>query len=136
MINPKWIEALRDPATKQARSCLKQADGAMCCLGVGLVVAGVENKQEDNGGDYRFTYTDLDGRLNTSTGMPEGSHYNLLGISPELACALAKANDSGASFAMIADFLEKGDSTMLIDYVDRCHDPILQGYRPGLSLAK
>jgi len=100
-----WIAALRDPTNKQGREVLKDQHGHMCCLGLGLVVAGVHHHQETQHGSYRF---------GTTFAFPSPSQLMILGLSEPIADALARCNDGGATFAQIADFLEgKGAETLI-----------------------
>lgn len=107
----QWLAALRNPENKQAKACLKSVSGAMCCLGVGLVVAGVEHELSPSGSKYCFNT--LDDRDFWVSVMPsEKQRIDILGLSEEEGELLAFWNDGGkVTFAEIADFLETGKMT-------------------------
>lgn len=119
-----WIAKLRDPETKQTKKVLMNSTGAMCCLGVGLVVAGEKHEQPYACEPFEF------GPTGEKT-MPNDRQLILLGITQGLASALANANDRGATFAEIADFLETGDETVLAGIISVEQDlDALKGYKP------
>lgn len=134
-INPKWLEMLRDPATQQALGILRSENGAMCCLGVGLVAAGVPYRETDkktNHRDLPCHFEAPDHWQGWTTAMPSDGQYDILGISPRIGAALAHCNDGGATFKEIADFLETGNHEPLlkhITYPDHILD--LQDYNPN-----
>lgn len=103
-----WIAALRDPKNKQTRGVLMNEKREMCCLGVGLVAAGEPHEFDPTDRVYLFG----DGM---TMAMPDKEQCDLLGISGNLAEALATLNDDlNVTFAQIADFLETGDETPLL----------------------
>jgi len=112
----RWIAKLRDPETKQTTGILKNGSGAMCCLGVGLVVAGVPHEQPAKGFAFEFEVANnsLDGPVQ---GMPAEEHWPILGITPHLGSALASCNDACVPFVMIAKFLETGDEQPILAYL-------------------
>lgn len=102
-IKAKWVEALRSGKYKQSQSVLRGASG-FCCLGVLCDLAASEGVGEwecHNGG---YVFDNMQGLL----------PYNVrkwADISDESPRAgdycLTVMNDSGKSFAHIADTIEK-----------------------------
>jgi len=116
----RWVADLRDPNNKQCQSVLHDGVG-YCCLGRALVVGGfklvqidessfvIEGSQdpEEGGGEYET----LDERTMAALGFSETDGSP----SEGKVCiegrgtfeGLADANDKGATFAEIADWVEK-----------------------------
>lgn len=90
-LKTKWVEALRSGKYRQAKSILRNKDGAFCCLGVLCDVSGRSLNISDDGmtinGDGYFPVWSI-------VGERHGRH-------------LAEQNDRGSSFAQIADYIEK-----------------------------
>ncbi len=116
----EWIEALRSGEFKQTTGCLFRTDGLKsgevipnCCLGVACIVAeanGMELKFSESGG--RMYVEGYGSRLPDEVRYALNFHNDLgwlsspLRIGDEQWTELADANDSGATFAQIADFAE------------------------------
>lgn len=122
-----WLEALRDPTRKQAQSVLSNGKG-MCCLGVACDISdlGEWSPQRHEG----FQYTPSNGDNPEDRGLPlsvskwlglptsaahhpENPRIPGLRVRPERRPAdgdetvsLAQLNDSGFTFAQIADVIE------------------------------
>lgn len=100
-LKSKWIAALQSGNYQQGRSFLRitSRDGEQfCCLGVLCEVAGVPRwKGDDN--SYVFGPDELEDR---GSGFIEGPLADGIDQRP-----LAALNDVGASFAVIADYIEK-----------------------------
>lgn len=97
-LKTKWLEALRSGKYKQGRGRLRQGD-EFCCLGVLCDISGLGEwigEVETKG--YSFK---------------EDIRYGTLPrhMVPELSCktsnSLTGMNDSGKSFAEIADYIEE-----------------------------
>jgi hypothetical protein len=128
ILNPEakvaWVAALRDPSRKQTRGCLYDENG-MCCLGVAADISNI--------GEWdsmaRHTYSTPNGRESSITpvavaewlGFPhneDNAVATLVGdvvqnpLIPGLNTrdddgdTLASLNDSGLTFAQIADVIE------------------------------
>lgn len=113
MIKEKAMElvaALRSGEYKQAKNRLKTADG-YCCLGVACILAGCVFTEEDgdfitednNGAVPPQRVRDAFGFFNSNGSRRDpreltigGRHYS----------CLTEANDGGATFAEIADYIE------------------------------
>jgi hypothetical protein len=95
-LKTRWLAALRSGEYRQGRGRLRDGDGdvyAYCCLGV---LADLIDSEGWDGCDNSWK-----GRMSY---LPESLAAGL--IQPETE-ALAVLNDSGASFAAIADVIEK-----------------------------
>lgn len=117
----RWVAALRDPNRKQAQGRLRKGDG-MCCLGV---LCDIEDPNEwvGEGGTWRW---DVWGSAPPSSLTAEkcglmfrdgsfNSPFNEVTLAvmkrigeraDEIDSCLTKLNDSGATFAEIADIIE------------------------------
>lgn len=118
-VTEKWIPALRNPENRQGRGVLMDAAGAMCCLGLAMREAGVPYETQP-GSNAVF-----DGGADTMPKIEQCS--GIIGIPRSLANSLAECNDNGATFAQIADFLETGNETVLLTYLDMGRDSSLVG---------
>ena len=100
-----WLTALRSGKFQQATGCLMDADGGMCCLGLGTFILDEENWALINkpGSDNQKIYA----YKRCYTGMPPAIFFKTYGISSDFGHRLADANDSGASFHDIADMIER-----------------------------
>jgi len=102
-IKAKWLAALRSGEYQQAQGCLR-IDDTFCCLGVLCDVAGSDNAAAGGkwtpDGCYRYNgeaeeTVPPDGLL-WRAGLPHSEVMTLFGM-----------NDSGFSFAEIADYIEE-----------------------------
>lgn len=92
-LKTKWVAALRSGNYKQGRLFLEDQEGGYCCLGVLCVVLGEPTfaDRPDFGSDfYSVAYQPV---------------RNLLD-NDETLRTLARLNDSGQSFAQIADYID------------------------------
>jgi len=89
-IKAKWIKALRSGRYRQTMDYLEN-EGAYCCLGVLCKVQrkSIEAIQTEDG------LQELPRSLQFQWGIPKAAHSQLI-----------KMNDSGKSFAAIADWIE------------------------------
>jgi hypothetical protein len=92
-LKAKWVKALRSGEFLQGKTFL-ESGGRYCCLGVLCRVQGATFAEPEFGGGSD--------RLMTAF-LPERFGGNLGGRSE----ALADMNDSGSSFAEIADYIER-----------------------------
>lgn len=98
-LKSKWVKALRSDKYKQAQRCLRDPfSGGLCCLGVLADIQGAE-------------WNGATPRINNQDVRRDGE-----GFLGDLACAglikreqdtLAGMNDTGKTFAEIADYIEK-----------------------------
>ena len=104
----RWIEALRDPSTKQTQGRLGKPDGSRCCLGVLCDVMGVPfykcggmvAKLEGPG----ITVLPRIVQELADMASPNGELGNR---TLDNLDNLAIMNDNGASFTEIADIIEQ-----------------------------
>ena len=92
----QWIAALRSDKYEQGRGALRTGD-AFCCLGV---ACHLEDK-------FGWQSTSIGGNLDRKSWQGRNAktlELPFIDISP--AGALSTMNDSGATFAQIADFIE------------------------------
>ncbi len=119
-IADKWVAALRSRKYQQTKSVLKTMSG-FCCLGVLCEIAPPELGMFDSS----FNYISARGNARDVALLPlsvrewsglkttEGCHPDIAAVIPVGAVgSLAGANDRGASFAEIADFIEKHWETL------------------------
>lgn len=111
----KWIEALRSGEYKQAKECLRDMDGAMCCLGVAANLIdpckwnpAADEAEDIEKGEVSTVGFGWDGDQTAYT----GAVSEAIGILSEVATSLAQRNDGTAgfephTFAEIADYIEK-----------------------------
>lgn len=112
----KWIAALRSGEYKQGKYVLKTDDGRYCCLGVLMDLAQKEGVISDWGSDtLGNTVTSVkakdwvglrsrNGEMNISFKTPSrGEKYELSAL-----------NDSGMTFAEIADIIESEPSGLFM----------------------
>lgn len=93
-LRSKWIAALRSGDFKQGEGQLRSADRIKhCCLGVLCVVAGIPITEDGE-------------RVDTDTGAGYDEIHEIIG-GGEIAQTLYRKNDSGSSFADIADYIER-----------------------------
>ncbi len=122
-----WISELRNPARKQTKSILKNADGAQCCLGVLCDIAGMESVREG----YRYAYigpvtgtadytTQPPACVANSVGMKQNGLLNhpdgegWVGLRGDSERSLMYLNDSADwTFAQIADLLEANKARVI-----------------------
>lgn len=104
----KWVEDLRTPGLKQATAALFDGEG-YCCLGRLCIVLGMQPFQHAPGvhtiGGNQCTLPDeaMDAaKIRSSNGRADGIEMGALKVK-----CLADANDGGATFAQIADWIEQ-----------------------------
>lgn len=107
-IADKWVEALRSRKYKQGDGCLRNGDN-FCCLGVLCDISGLgkweKSDHYDNGLFYCGTNAVLPGSVMDWSGI---NHFKGLFKTDEGdGVCLTSLNDSGMSFAEIADVIEK-----------------------------
>lgn len=97
----KWLKALRSGKYKQCDGKLyKEEESGFCCLGVACEFSGV-NPYEIDGVGWIYDYV----AVKSENKIPDelvGSDFN-----NRLVCVLSEMNDSGRSFAEIADWIEE-----------------------------
>lgn len=94
-IKTKWVDALRSGAYKQGQYTLRRSDNTYCCLGVlHEIVEGPKSWQINEDGT-RFV----------------GKGYAIItyncGFDTEHIDRVMGMNDTGATFAEIADYIEE-----------------------------
>ena len=132
-IAEQWVQALRSGQYKQTTTRLKNAEGGCCCLGVLCTLAPksvgefndlsfewVETVVEDNDGEYpcephevrrdHYEDSELPTPVMTWAGVSDscgtiGNEF-FRGRDGKEYQSLAELNDSGMSFAEIADIIE------------------------------
>ena len=104
----KWLAALRDPATKQARFKLRAEDGGMCCLGVACNVISPDWVAEEGG----FSWADTHASVLLPLSVQEYYGLHDEGGSTEHYGSLTFMNDSGLTFERIANFIEARKSAL------------------------
>lgn len=92
-----WINELRSGRYKQTAGALRRR-GSYCCLGVLCDLSGAGKWQEDC--NDKYAYDDAAGFLPSSV-------EEWAGVPDRSARELAQRNDSGKTFAEIADWIEK-----------------------------
>lgn len=105
----KWCEALRSDEFPQGMWSLRDDQGRYCCLGVGTEILRRENPSIGHWEPWPGN-TQRDEFVQPGGGEGFYMPYNLLeeiGLQQSQAYRLAQMNDSGASFAMIADVIEQ-----------------------------
>lgn len=109
-LGQRWVAALRSGKFRQGKRALREGD-TYCCLGVlcELAVAdgAIRAEREANGAYYYDGSSGLPSSATASwAGMRtnDGSHLEELRIEGE---SLASRNDRGATFAEIADIIER-----------------------------
>lgn len=99
-LKKKWVEALRSGKYEKGYAQLRNELGRMCCLGVlrEILAPGSEEKAEDGDAEY------LSDSMSAQAGIEPYDAYReeLEGVQR----TLARMNDSGDSFAKIADWIE------------------------------
>lgn len=99
-IKAKWLEALRGGQFRQATGILRSRDDKYCCLGVLCQIVEPERWGQFPDGGWRHG--------EVRSGMPDIDVTEKAGINDhEEIGVLANMNDDGASFAVIADYIEK-----------------------------
>lgn len=93
----KWLKALRGGKYKQGRGALKSLDDRFCCLGVLCDI--IDNKLWTHSGIYKYD-SEISGISVPLTLRGE------IGLDSDLQSELMRMNDSGKSFAEIADKIE------------------------------
>lgn len=112
MLNPEfktaWVAALRSGKYQQAKSKLNNGKGGFCCLGVAADIKGAKWEPA-----LPFSPSTLIAVLNgKAISSPNGdgflspSFLEEIGLTDIKQRKLADMNDSGQSFAMIADEIE------------------------------
>jgi hypothetical protein len=108
----QWVAALRSGDYKQGRSLLRNSDDAFCCLGVLCNLHAQAHPEEaklqtDLQRYYGF-HDELPPTVRAWSGMekPLGARHST-GLTPGLDDTLADLNDTGYSFAQIADVIEQ-----------------------------
>lgn len=108
-----WVEALRSGKYPQGQRKLRTADG-FCCLGVACEISGLgawdaTNDFKTVGGEYGSRVLPTLVRQWIGLSDAEGDAGN--------GVCLAALNDEGASFAELADVIEREPEGLLIDEV-------------------
>jgi hypothetical protein len=101
----KWIAALRSDEYQQGQGFLRTAEDQYCCLGVAYEVAGGEWHAEMRAGfmsNYYLTESGYFGWLPVEYAILFG-----LGSSLTQDQLIAFNDNAGASFAVIADYIER-----------------------------
>ena len=103
----KWIAELRNPNNRQCRFELRAADDAFCCLGI---LCNLVNPGGWQSGEFKNP--NLEGHISkwrhtSNPGMPGHDVLEASGLLAGSAGRLSSMNDSGKSFAEIADYIEK-----------------------------
>jgi len=94
----RWVEALRSGKYKQARGTLRDATGAMCCLGVLAEIEGVPRTRVND--TYVYDFDDC----KCAVAVPASFHN--LGMVEKLR--LINMNDhQKKTFSEIADYIEE-----------------------------
>lgn len=88
-LKSRWVKALRSGEYRQAHCMLRDATGAMCCLGVLCSIQGTP-----------------DAMLNGVMKSIVPDEY-AGGLARAMSEALARMNDGGKSFPEIADYIEE-----------------------------
>ena len=101
----KWVNALRSGEYKQANAYLRRqrlsGDFGFCCLGVLCDVSGAQwNGDGEHGTLDSFDVKRVDEAFLSDWMLKR------VGLSDEEQKELAKRNDKGESFEMIADYIE------------------------------
>ena len=98
VIKKKWLNALRSGEYKQGQECLKNSEGAYCCLGVLCRITGNEDNR-----DMNQSYP-----TDTVNGVPG----EFMGLDGYMQNKLAIMNDSGDhDFDSIAYYIESAVKT-------------------------
>lgn len=105
-----WISALRSGEYKQGRTTLHRGTGEMCCLGIACALAS------QNGVQLKTSHEDGNIVYNGRIALPPPEVVQWIGLNDKFGSlndarlgddySLAAANDSGATFSEIADFIE------------------------------
>jgi hypothetical protein len=103
-IKQKWLEALRSGKYKQGSKCLRPKEDEFCCLGVLCDVINNEGWKEC-AGDELYSYTGPHA-YESNTLIPSDLSYEL-DLTTQAQTKLAKMNDSGESFEVIAQYIEE-----------------------------
>jgi hypothetical protein len=116
-LKAKWIAALRSGDYKQGRSRLATVDGGYCCLGVLCEVLELPKKRVEGGYEFAglscvlsYSITEPLGIDSIGSFEPDEGDERAMGVRTGEVCqaaSLAMLNDSGYSFAEIADMIEK-----------------------------
>lgn len=103
----KWVKALRSGKYKQARGCLSapETDG-MCCLGVACEISGL-GKWVRAYGDNSYLGQNLSLPTAVKDWLGLTDHIGRFNETPSKITALSEKNDDGASFAQLADIIER-----------------------------
>lgn len=101
-----WLIALRGGQYKQGRNYLRRADNSCCCLGV-LGDLFVKRGKAKWISTFRAFYPIGVYSLNGHTGLLDLKHAEQAGLTEVDSSDLMRMNDSGDSFATIANWIEK-----------------------------
>jgi len=102
-----WVEALRSGKYQQAVDDLRDRTGAMCCLGVACEISGLgrwDGCSYVTEGDRHRGVLNPDSDMTNWLGLRSGA--GAFGPSETGRESLAHLNDSGKTFAEIADIIE------------------------------
>lgn len=104
-IKVKWIDALRSGKYEQGQKNLRSLDNKFCCLGVLCDI--IDNKkwetfEKANSAKQTYPYT-----YNGYTGILNYKMVTELKIKDSEQVFLTNMNDTGKSFAEIADYIEE-----------------------------
>jgi hypothetical protein len=97
-----WVDDLRANGHLQGGGVLESPDGKFCCLGRAAVLAGCERSVDNSRVNYDGRGGVAPPRVSEWLGVNIGS----LGSLPRRGGLLSKLNDTGATFAEIADIIE------------------------------
>lgn len=102
----KWLEALESGKYQQTTARLQRENLGFCCLGVLCDIVDPTRWDITPGAsiEYHLLATDENFPDQRAVGsMPPSDILNLVGLKIEDAQMLARMNDNGDSFSMIAD---------------------------------
>ena len=108
-VKVRWVERLRSGGDGQGRGRLRR-DNAFCCLGVLCDIYAQETgtKWVENYDDGDMSFLGAGGDLPDAVcewaGLDESDPY----VTLDDRCYLSVANDTGYTFAEIADLIEEG----------------------------
>jgi len=105
-----WVEALRSGKYKRTTQKLRSLNDGFCCLGVLADLAGCEWKKEED-------FYSADGAF----GSAPAKAREFVGLTAYLGCYtygdLSDLNDSGKTFAEIADIIESEPFGLFVESI-------------------
>lgn len=111
----KWVEALRSGRYTQTQGALhiykesprRNEPVGYCCLGVASVELGVEHHPNPSNNSHYFIYRGAYGKTVIRQGVPDSEWMmRTFGMGYQQVDMLFQMNDSGSTFAEIADEIE------------------------------